>query len=64
MNTDDISEVVISILMIISGYIIFEILFGDKKEENAFKKAERMQKKAIEESFKKMKQEYPELSNG
>lgn len=64
MNTDDISEVVISILMIISGYIIFEILFGDKKEENAFKKAERMQKKAIEESFKKMKREYPELSNG
>lgn len=64
MTTDDIIEVIIYTLMIISGYIIFEALFGNKKEENPFEKSEKMQKKAFEESFNKMKIEYPQLING
>jgi hypothetical protein len=56
--------VITNVIMILSGYILLELLFGNKKAEDPMHQAEEINKRALVESYKKMKEQYPEIANG
>ena len=64
MKKNEIIFVLENVLLITSGYILLEILFGKRKVDDPVSKANEINKQALIDSYNKMKEQYPEIVNG
>lgn len=63
MTTDDILEVAVYVVLILSGAVLFEILLGRKKSSDIQDKVDRILRNAERSAYDKMREKYPKISH-